>query len=299
MTSKNSQDRPRGERIRKDLDAFRAAAARLGLVRRPGEREPVLAECAPPAGETEVAAAEARIGRPMPATLRGFFLGTSGHLWIQWALPVTETRTAEGAVLGLLDLKPPPRFFLHLKKYNTSEPLADRGEIRISLGEVVSNWHEWRGSLQDWRAPDPHDTPRGRDRTRHLLGYLERGFPVMPLAGGDWLCIDTADPREPLALMSQTTEDVPGVLLGQDLLDHLDHQGRLGFPGLEIELLSVFRDKPASIALREAYAAPYDLATVKRRRLHLPVASVTDADSEPGLAWRAWLFGLDSPAASA
>ena len=29
------------------------------------------------------------------------------------------------------------------------------------------------------------------------------------------------------------------------------------------------------------------------------VASVTDADSEAGLAWRAWMFGLDNPAASA
>lgn len=299
MTSENSEDRPRGERIRKDLDAFRAAAARLGLVRRPGEREPVLAECGLPASEAEVAAVEDEIGRPLPATLRGFFLGSSAHLAAGWALPVTETRNAEGVVRGTLDLMPPPRFCLHLKKYNTFEPLSDRGEIRISLGEVASNWHEWQAILRDWRAPDPHDTPRGRDRTRHLLDYLERGFPVMQLADSEWLCIDTTDPRERLALMSQTTEEVPGVLLGQDLLDHLEHQGRLGFPGFEINLLSVFRDKPASIALREAYAAPYDLATVKRRRLHLPVASVTDADSEPGLAWRAWLFGLDSPAASA
>ena len=35
MTSENSEDRPRGERIRKDLDAFRAAAARLGAPIRP------------------------------------------------------------------------------------------------------------------------------------------------------------------------------------------------------------------------------------------------------------------------
>ena len=127
-----------------------------------------------------MAAVEAQIGRPLPATLRGFFLGTSAHLAVEWSLPVTETRNAEGVVRGTLDLMPPPRFCLHLKKYDAFEPLSDRGEIRISLGEVASNWHEWHGTLQDWRAPDPRDTPRGRARTRHLLDYLERGFPVMP-----------------------------------------------------------------------------------------------------------------------
>lgn len=96
MTSENSEDRPRGERIRKDLDAFRAAAARLGLVRRPGEREPVLAECGLPASEAEVAAVEDEIGRPLPATLRGFFLGSSAHLAAGWALPVRKPGTPKG-----------------------------------------------------------------------------------------------------------------------------------------------------------------------------------------------------------
>ncbi|MFK4048122.1 hypothetical protein ACI2KH_24675, partial [Roseomonas mucosa] len=55
-----------GVRIRQDVEAFRVAASRLGLVGPGPAHGPVAIELAPPASEEAIAAVEAEIGRRLP-----------------------------------------------------------------------------------------------------------------------------------------------------------------------------------------------------------------------------------------
>lgn len=290
-----------GVRIRQDVEAFRVAASRLGLVGPGPAHGPVAIELAPPASEEAIAAVEAEIGRRLPATLRDFFLRVTARLAVAWSLPITIVLDGLGQEHGRRDVVPPPRFCMRFEDDvigEAYEPVTSDGAITISLDEVARLWRDWQEDLADWTAPDSAETPARRRRSEHVAAWLRHGFPLMAISMGNWLCIDLANAREELAIMVFTIDTPPGALLGQNLIEHLGQQGRLGFPGLDTNLLLEFRDVEASRRLWQTTTAALDVPALKRRRMHLPMPLVIDANGEAGSAWREWVYGLGASAAA-
>lgn len=290
-----------GVRLRRDVAAFRVAASRLSLVGPGPERGPVVAEIAPPASEEAVAAVEAEIGHRLPATLRDFFLQATAHLSVAWSLPVVSTFDSQGEEHWRYGAIPPKRFCISLRDEVSGEayePLARDGGITISLDQVTMLWSDWQEELADWMAPDSADTSASRRQNDYLVAWLRHGFRVTAGMSDRPLCIDMANAREEVAIMAFRVGVPPGARLGQTLIEHIGQQGRLGFPGLDLNLLERFRDDEGSRELWRAYTAGLDLPALRRRRLHLPEALVIDADGQAGRAWREWFFGLKEPTAA-
>lgn len=278
---------PRDERwlriVRQTRD-FEAAAARRGFNGGWDRPRPTTFEILRPAPETEVVRVEEQIGRTLPSSLRSFFLQCAAAIDVSWWLPGRPYTASWGGMEVRYDLVPPPPF-----SDERRSPRFNRGGISIRLDRVADLWtgrDMWRNMLLEEEATD--DATRAHHEV--FARFWERCFPIATNAGGDVVGIDMADPQERLFLAFHDRADLPGWLLGQDLLGHLDQQSRLGFPNFETDILPLFNNRAWSDETFRSFDAAYpDRETVRRFGLN-PVGSVSiDSRGPNGLAWRSWV----------
>ncbi|WP_338664288.1 hypothetical protein VQH23_03805 [Pararoseomonas sp. SCSIO 73927] len=276
-----------GEGLRGGLLALHRAASHRGLTGswdRPGV--PIRADLLPPAGEAHVAAAEARMGRPMPPGLRHFFREVTAGLDVAWMLPGRRRVTAMGLARVEYAAVPPPPFG---RPGPPPDPVINAGGLRIALDDAEAlggEWRQWRDARRESErgAADPAE----RAHHRYHAEVWERGYPIARTMGGDIVAVDTADTAERLMVLRHDGDDAPALLLGQDLRVHLAQQARLLFPGFETYRMELFADDGQGRDAVAAFAPGVD-ALVRDHGLFLPQPCVLDADGANALAWRAWM----------
>lgn len=273
--------------LRAGIAALNRAASHRNLTgswERPGV--PVRAILRSPAGEESVAAAEAKIGRTLPAGLRAFFRDVTAGLDVNWVLPGRTYVAPSGIVLVRYAVIPPPPF---ATPGPPPSPVINAGGLRVVLGDLPAMVGEWRMWRDMRRASEQEATdPAERAHHRYHAKIWDRGYPFARTMGGDIVAVDTHDPAERLLLLRHDGDDAPAYLLGQDLATHLSHQARLAFPGFEIDRLELFADEARGQAAADAFASSISEAG-RDDSLVPPWTCVVDAEGANAGAWRKWL----------
>lgn len=265
--------------------ALERAALKLGFTADWRQYAPPHFSIKPPAEESRILDVEKKIGRPLPSTLRHFFKACSSGIDIYWLLPGKMTDTT-GYVDVTFTLVPPKPF-----SDDKNEPLINSGGFRIDLDEIVELCDARRNWIDSFRQEASKQTDEGGKA--HYTVYanmMERGFPITTNGGGDIVAIDMESPGEELFMSFHDGSDEPAWIFGQNLLDHLDQQSRLGFIGFEIYILSLFENEKKNQQAITAFNNTYkDKEAVEEYELAAISAHVLDWASDNGKAWRNWL----------
>ncbi len=263
---------------------FRAAADRLGLIldwHSQGKPQIALRE---PASEAQLAEMEARLKRPLPASLQRLFGVLSSDIAIIWSFPGKPID--DGGILRVHYTLLPPAPFADPGPPPSPNPNAGKLQLSLSrLPDLLGIAQRWAEGMLDYGAAI--DAPAGHFARQ--VDLWRRCLPIGQTMGGEMLAIDTTDPKEQLMLLAVDGSDQAGRLLGMDIVEFVLHQSRLGFPGFERYALEAFEDQAKSKAALEAFSRrPDELDQPKSPAV---LATVIDSTSANARIWRDW-FGM-------
>ncbi|WP_284776852.1 SMI1/KNR4 family protein [Agrobacterium sp. lyk4-40-TYG-31] len=249
------------------------------------EPKPVHFIIKPPAEEDDIARVEQRIGQSLPSSLRKFFKECSSGINIVWFLPAKIV--VENHLYTVAFSIVPPKPFSD----ENNDPLINKGSVRVDLEDIAQLWEERESWITSFRKAATEKQDK-REQAHYAIhaNMAERSFPIARDGGGNVVAMDMESPDQELFMSFHDGSDEPASLFGQNLLDHLEEQSRLGFIGFGNYGFFMFENDQKSSAARARFNARYkDRETIEKYGLAPIGACVIDWTTDNGKAWREWL----------
>ncbi len=179
------------------IDEWRQGIDRAALACRRVGGDVQRIDFAPPASDAEVQQVEQRLGRPLPHSLRAFFIGHAATVDVAWFLP-------SGTEVPFL-----PDIFC--------------GSARIALQDMPELTQAYATWVQECFAnpDDPYDA------------VWHGKFPLLAVGNGDFLAIDLLSDNDNVVYISHDDGEGHGITLAGGVLDLLDRWTKLGCVGAE------------------------------------------------------------------